>query len=97
MRQSPRATMTTAAANTNPPATAHQRTWRYGNIPPSIGKPRKSLLGNILSYVMRKRKVDEDEVVKPPIPAWSQFAFADTSRPYVEDYGDDDIGEGFGL
>jgi hypothetical protein len=58
------------------------------------GKPRKSLLGNILSYVTRKRKVDLHEEVKPPIPAWSQFAVADTSRPYVEDYGDDDFGEG---
>jgi hypothetical protein len=61
------------------------------------GKPRKSLLRNILSFVTRKRKVDEDEEVKPPFPAWSQFAVADTSRPYVEDYGDDDIGEGLGL
>jgi hypothetical protein len=61
------------------------------------GKPRKSLFGDILSYVTRRRKVDEDEEVKPPIPAWSQFAVADTSRPYVEDYGDDDIGEGLGL
>jgi hypothetical protein len=64
----------------------------------SNSKPqRKSLLGNILSFVTRKRKVDDDEEVKPPFPAWSQFACADTSRPYVEDYGDDDIGEGLGL
>jgi hypothetical protein len=61
------------------------------------GKPRKSLLGNIRNFVTRKRKVDEDEEVKPPFPAWSQFAVADTSRPYVEDYGNDDIGEGLGL
>jgi hypothetical protein len=59
--------------------------------------PAKKSHRNLLLFWKKKKQEKETTDQKPPIPPWSEFAQKDNSRPYVEDYGDDDIGEGLGL
>jgi hypothetical protein len=59
--------------------------------------PAKKSHRNLLLFWKKKKQEKDATDQKPPIPPWSEFAQKDNSRPYVEDYGDDDIGEGLGL